>query len=443
MHAAKQAPIERILSPFNRFFKTSAAGGLLLLACTAAAMVWANSPYGDSYARLRDVHLSLGAGGAVLELSLLHWINDGLMAVFFFVVGLEIKREILAGELSSARKALLPIAAAVGGMAVPAAIYLAFVWGTGNERGWGIPMATDIAFTLGVLSLLGQRIPASLKVFLTALAIADDIGAVLVIAVFYGGQLNLPVLGLGLAILAGMAGANALGVRRALVYFLMGAAAWLCFYHSGVHATVAGVLAAMTIPARPRMGVAEMLSRSRSLLDELKNEDKGRGMLASDRLHKIVLTLRGACRDAETPLQRLDSLLHPWVAFLIMPVFALANGGVALSGDFLSVLASPLSLGVGAGLLLGKPVGVCLATMAMIRLGLGPKLPGVTARHLLGAGCLAGIGFTMSIFVAGLAFPGAEQTDLAKLGILTGSLLSALAGYAVLRGLPEAAQPEA
>ncbi|MDP2848913.1 MAG: Na+/H+ antiporter NhaA [Humidesulfovibrio sp.] len=439
MRIKKQAPIEIILSPFNRFFKTSAAGGLLLMACTAAAMIWANSPFGDSYARLQDVHLTVGAGKSELSLSLLHWVNDGLMAVFFFVVGLEIKREILAGELSSARKALLPIAAAVGGMVVPAAVYLAFTWGTGNERGWGVPMATDIAFTLGVLSLLGRRIPASLKVFLTALAIADDIGAVLIIALFYGGQLNLPALALGLALLAGMAGANALGVRRTVVYFLLGAAAWLCFYNSGVHATVAGVLAAMTIPARSRMGVGEMLEKSRRLLDQLKNEHHGGNMLGSDRLHKIVLTLRKACQDAETPLQRLDARLHPWVAFAIMPVFALANGGVALSGDVLSALSSPLSLGVGLGLALGKPVGVCLATLAMIRLGLSPKLPGVTSRHLLGAGCLAGIGFTMSIFVAGLAFPGPQQTDLAKLGILSGSLISALAGWAVLRGLPEIA----
>lgn len=442
MATAKPAPIERILSPFNRFFKTSAAGGLLLLACTALAMAWANSPYAGSYFRLRELHISIGAGGSELDLSLLHWINDGLMAVFFFVVGLEIKREILAGELSSARKALLPIAAAVGGMVAPAGVYLLFTAGTGLERGWGIPMATDIAFTLGVLSLLGRRIPASLKVFLTALAIADDIGAVLVIALFYGGSLNLYALGLGVAVLAGMALANALGVRRTVVFFTLGTIAWLCFYNSGVHATVAGVLAAMTIPARPRVGVAEMLGKSRRLLDDLQNENKGRGMLASDRLHKIVLTLRGACRDAETPLQRLDSLLHPWVAFFIMPVFALANGGVTLSGDVLSVLANPLSLGVGLGLLLGKPLGVCLMTLGMIRLGIAPKLPGVNARHIVGAGCLAGIGFTMSIFVAALAFPGGAEADLSKLGILVGSLLSAFIGWAVLRGLPETAGPE-
>jgi NhaA family Na+:H+ antiporter len=361
---------------------------------------------------------------------------------FFFVVGLEIKREILAGELSSLAKALLPIAAAVGGMLVPALIYLAFTWGGGQERGWGIPMATDIAFTLGVLSLLGRRIPVSLKVFLTALAIADDIGAVLVIALFYGTQINVPVLGLGLAILAAMAGANALGVRRTLTYALMGTAAWLCFYNSGIHATVAGVLAAMTIPARPRVGVHELLESSRRLLDELKQEHQGRGMLASDRLHKIVLTLRASCRDAETPLQRLDALLHPWVVFGIMPLFALANGGVPLSAELLGGMTSSLTLGVGLGLVLGKPVGVCLTTLVMVRFGLAPMLPGVRLRHLLGAGCLAGIGFTMSIFVAGLAFPGAQEAELSKLGIIAGSLVSALVGWLILRGLPEPGSAE-
>jgi len=439
MHKAQRPPIEVFLNPFNRFFKTSAAGGLVLVFATALAMVWANSPYADSYARLREVHISIGAGHAELSLSLLHWINDGLMAVFFFVVGLEIKREILAGELSTARKALLPIVAAVGGMVVPALVYLGFAWGDGTERGWGIPMATDIAFTLGVLSLLGRRIPPSLKVFLTALAIADDIGAVLVIALFYGTQINFPALGLGLVILGGMAGANALGVRRTLTYVLMSAAAWLCFYNSGVHATVAGVLAAMTIPARPRVGVESLLASSRRLLDDLAREHRGRGMLESDRLHKIVLTLRASCRDAETPLQRLDALLHPWVAFAIMPVFALANGGVALSSDLLSGFANSVTLGVGLGLALGKPVGVCLITLVMLRLGLASKLQGVTTRHLLGAGCLAGIGFTMSIFVGGLAFGPAPETDLAKLGTLAGSLLSALVGWAVLSGLPETA----
>jgi len=437
MRKAKPTPLEAVLSPFNRFFRTSAAGGLLLVACTALAMLWANSPLRESYEGLRHVVFSVGVGRAELSLSLLHWVNDGLMAVFFFVVGLEIKREVLAGELSSVRKAMLPIAAAIGGMCVPAAVYLACTWGTGLEHGWGIPMATDIAFSLGVLSLLGRRIPPALKVFLTALAIADDIRAVLVIALFYGSQLNLGALSLGVALLAGMVGANLLGVRRAPAYLLLGAAAWLCFYNSGVHATVAGVLAAMAIPARTRTGVQELLDDSRGLLDELQREHQGRGMLESDRLHKIILTLRAACRDAETPLQRLDAGLHPWVAFGILPLFALLNGGVALSGAVLGQAASGLSLGVGLGLLLGKPLGVGLAAFGMIRLGLAPGLPGVTGRHLLGVGCLAGIGFTMSIFVGGLAFAGGQETELAKLGILAGSLASAFVGWSVLRGLPE------
>lgn len=439
MPLAKPAPIEVLLSPFNRFFRTSAAGGLVLVACTAAAMIWANSPFGASYERFREIHFSVGAGGATLSLSFLHWVNDGLMAVFFFVVGLEIKREILVGELSSTRKAMLPLAAAFGGMCVPAIIYLGFNWGESAVRGWGIPIATDIAFTLGVLSLLGRRVPQSLKVFLTALAIADDIGAVLVIALFYGAQINWLSLGLGLVVLAAMAGANALGVRRVLVFLLMGTAAWLFFFSSGIHATVAGVLAAMTIPARPRYDLDVFFRHARGVLDESQiiREKGGRGMLDSLRQHKLLLSLRESCRDAETPLQRLDALLHPWVAFGIMPLFALVNGGVVLSGDLWQALTHNLSLGVMLGLALGKPIGVCLATLGMIRSGLALELQGVTLRHLLGAGCLAGIGFTMSIFVAGLAFGGAEETKLAKVAILIGSLVSAIVGWFVLRGLPE------
>ena len=442
MSVAKRAPIEYLITPFNRFFHTSASGGLVLLACTAIAMLWANSALGDSYTAFRELHLRVGVGASTLDLSLVHWVNDGVMAVFFFVVGLEIKRELLVGELSTPRKALLPIIAAAGGMLVPAVLYLHFNQDGPLAAGWGVPIATDIAFALGILSLLGDRVPVSLKIFLTAVAIADDMGAVLIIALFYTSQLSLAHLGAGLALLGLMALANALGVRRTLPYLLLGCGAWLLFYFSGVHATVSGVIAAMTIPARPRRGAEDFVAKSRGILKEFERarEEGARGMLESKRQPQLLLTLREACRDAETPLQRLDALLHPWVAFAIMPLFALVNAGVLLPADMAQAIAQPVNLGIVCGLVLGKPLGVTLSSLALTVSGLAPKLAGVNWRHLLGAGCLAGIGFTMSIFITELAFSDAAVKESAKLGILSGSLVSALLGWGVLRGLTDPPQ---
>ncbi|MBU1039636.1 MAG: Na+/H+ antiporter NhaA [Proteobacteria bacterium] len=439
MSASKQAPIEILMHPFNRFFKTSASGGLVLLACTAIAMVWANSPWSASYSQFREVPLSLGFADQTLSLSLKHWVNDGVMAVFFFVVGLEIKRELLVGELSTARKALLPIVAAIGGMLAPAALYLVFNSGTPHAAGWGVPITTDIAFALGILSLFGRRVPVSLKVFLTAVAIADDMSAVLVIALFYTANLSLSQLGLGLALLALMAAANALGVRKPLVYLLLGVGAWLLFFHSGVHATVSGVIAAMAIPARSKSSSKDFLTRCCSILEEyqaLLSADRG-SMLESKRQPILLQTLRETCRDAETPLQSIEAVLHPWVAFLVMPLFALVNAGVALPADMAQALAQPVNLGILCGLMLGKPLGVCLAAAVMMSTGLAPRPEGVTWRHMLGAGCLAGIGFTMSIFIAELAFSDQAVKDSAKIGILGGSFVSAVLGWLVLRGAPE------
>lgn len=435
MRKRRQPPIEIILTPFNRFFSLSAAGGLVLLACTAVAMFWANSAWGESYERFRELHLRVGLDGYVLDLSLAHWVNDALMAVFFFVVGLEIKRELLVGELSTARKAILPILAAAGGMAAPAAFYTFFNQGGPHMAGWGIPIATDIAFALGILSLLGDRVPVSLKVFLTAVAIADDMGAVLIIALFYTSQLSLASLGAGVGFLALMALANVSGIRKPLPFLLLGLAAWGFFLSSGVHATVAGVLAAMTIPARPRAGAEDFLTKSRGILDEFEGvcREGGRCMLESKRQPQLLLTLREACRDAETPLQRLDAMLHPWVAFAIMPVFALVNAGVLLPADMAAAIAQPVNLGIVCGLVLGKPIGVTLTAIGLTAGGIAPRLAGVEWRHFLGAGCLAGIGFTMSIFIAELAFSDAAVKDSAKLGILMASLTSAVAGWAVLR----------
>jgi NhaA family Na+:H+ antiporter len=440
MRTRLREPIDFVLYPFQQFFQTSASGGLLLLAATALALAWANSPWAASYHALWSTPVSVGLGSLTLSKPLLLWINDGVMAVFFFVVGLEIKREILVGELSSPRQALLPIAAALGGMCLPAAIFLAFNHGTPQAQGWGIPMATDIAFALGVLSLLGRRAPTSLKIFLTAVAIVDDIGAVLVIALFYTGSIDWTFLGLGFLLLGCMAGANALGLRHSLTYLLLGSALWLAFLKSGVHATVAGVLAAAAIPARPRQGGAEFLSQARNLLDEFQQaHEMGRGMLRNTQRHKLLLALRTACREAETPLQRLEALLHPWMALGVMPLFALANAGVDLSGD--PGLARPLGLGLMAGLLLGKPLGVALAALVLTRLKLSAPLEGVTARHLWGAGCLAGIGFTMSIFISGLAFEDPATEAMAKIAVLAASLLAGVLGWIVLRGAPEHAEP--
>jgi len=303
-----------------------------------------------------------------------------------------------------------------------------------------VPIATDIAFALGILSLLGRRVPVSLKIFLTAVAIADDMGAVLIIALFYTSQLSLAHLLGGLALLALMALANTLGIRRTLPYLLLGCGAWLLFYSSGVHATVSGVIAAMTIPARPKRGAEDFVAKSRSIIKEFERvrEEGGLCMLESKRQPQLLLTLREACRDAETPLQRLDAMLHPWVAFVIMPVFALVNAGVLLPLDMALVIAHPVNLGIMLGLILGKPLGVTLSALALTASGLAPKLSGVNWRHLLGAGCLAGIGFTMSIFITELAFSESAIKDSAKLGILSGSLVSSRLGWGVLRGLTDA-----
>lgn len=444
MTVAKRAPIEYLMTPFNRFFHTSAAGGLVLLACTVIAMLWANSALGESYEAFRHLHLRVGIADTMLDLSLVHWVNDGVMAVFFFVVGLEIKRELLVGELSTPRKALLPIIAAGGGMLVPALFYLYFNEGGPHTVGWGVPIATDIAFALGILSLLGKRVPVSLKIFLTAVAIADDMGAVLIIALFYTAQLSLTHLLGGLGLLALMAVVNLLGVRRTLPYLILGCGAWLLFFYSGVHATVSGVIAAMTIPARPRRGAPDFVTKSRAIISEFQKvrEEGGRRMLESKRQPQLLLTLREACLDAETPLQRLDAMLHPWVAFAIMPLFALVNAGVLLPQNMAQVITHPVNLGIMTGLVLGKPLGVTLCALGLTASGLAPKLDGVNWRHLLGAGCLAGIGFTMSIFITELAFTDAAVKESAKLGILSGSLVSAVFGWGVLRGFTDLPKSE-
>jgi len=361
------------------------------------------------------------------------------MAVFFFVVGLEIKRELLVGELASPRQAALPAVAALGGVLVPAGIYALLNRGTVGAQGWGIPMATDIAFALGVLALLGDRIPLGLKVFLTALAIVDDIAAVLVIAVFYTTQVTWAALGAAAVILVVLIAANRLGARRPVVYAVLGLALWLAVFESGVHATVAGVLLALTIPANTRIDPRAFLDRSRATLVAFdragSDEETGASILTNGERQEALAELEDVVEGAGAPLHRMEHVLHPWVAFAIMPLFALANAGVRIEGDLGAALGNRVTLGVMLGLVLGKQLGVTMAAWMAVRSGVTDLPEGVGWHHIYGAGWLAGIGFTMSLFVADLAFAGddGELLTAAKLGILVASLIAGVGGWLILR----------
>lgn len=427
-------PAERIVRPFQDFAHKQSSGGILLIAATVVALMWANSPWDESYAALWHTKLTIGVGEFSLSKDLTHWINDGLMAVFFLVVGLEIKRELLVGELSSLRSAALPVAAALGGAAVPALIYLALNAGTEGAAGWGIPMATDIAFALGVLALLGDRVPVGLKVFLTALAIVDDVVAVLVIAFFYTSEINWSALGVGAAFLAALVVANLLGVGRTLVYAVLGMGLWLCFLLSGVHATIAGVLLALTVPASSFINPSEFLERGRYILDRFEEAgDKGENVLSNEERQAALHALNHATYKLEPPLHELEHALHPWAAFAIVPLFALANAGVPLGGGIAKALTNPVVLGIMIGLVVGKQVGVTLFAWLAVKSGGSELPPGVNWRHVYGGGWLAGIGFTMSLFFSDLAFSNEELVQTAKLGILVASLIAGAAGWTILR----------
>ncbi|HEU0301596.1 MAG TPA: Na+/H+ antiporter NhaA [Longimicrobium sp.] len=430
-------PFQRILSPFARFARTESSGGIVLIAATLVAIGWANSPWADSYHHLWETELTLRLGGSQLSYPLHYWINDGLMAVFFFLVGLEIKREFLVGELASVRRAALPIAAALGGMVVPALIYTALNAGGPGERGWGIPMATDIAFALGVLALLGPRIPLALKVFLAALAIVDDLGAVLVIAVFYTDRIAWSALGVGAVVLAALVVAARLQARSPLVYVALGVILWLAFLKSGVHATVAGVLLAMTIPARTRIDTEEFLDRGRRILDYFDATGReGPGVLTDPRQQAAIQEMENACEAVQSPLQRIEHELHYWVAFGIVPLFALANAGVHLGGNLGEAFTNPVAVGVILGLVIGKPIGITLFAWLAVKLKVAALPQGIGWEAIRGVSLLGGIGFTMSLFVAGLAFPGAPQlNEDAKIGIFAASLVAGVAGWLLLRRL--------
>jgi Na+:H+ antiporter, NhaA family len=429
----ESAPIDRILRPFQWFVQRQAASGILLLIVTAIALAWANSPYSKSYIDLWHTPVTVSLGDFSLKKDLHFWINDGLMAVFFFVVGLEIKRELLVGELASVRKAALPMMAALGGMVVPALIYVAFNRGTEGISGWGVPMATDIAFAIGVLALLGTKAPAGLKVFLAALAIADDLGAVLVIAIFYTADLSYLSLAWAAGFFVCLVLSNVAGIRNPLVYALLGIGLWLSFLTSGVHATVAGVVLAMTIPARPTIHPRQFLATTQSILGRFEMAAREEDLiLKSEAQQASVQALEEACERVQAPMQRLEHGLLPWINFFIMPVFALANAGVVLEGNPLEELKHPIATGVMLGLFVGKPIGITLFAWLSVRLGMASLPQSVDWKQIFGTGLLGGIGFTMSLFISGLAFASPEMLDTAKIGVFSGSFLSGTLGLAIL-----------
>jgi NhaA family Na+:H+ antiporter len=429
-------PTPALLRPFQTFFRLESASGILLLVSAVLALIWANSPLSPFYFGLWETNVTASVGGFAISKPLLLWINDGLMAIFFFVVGLEIKREVMVGELASPKKAALSIAAAVGGMLVPAGIFALLNSGGAGSSGWGIPMATDIAFTLGVLALLGRRVPLALKVFVTAVAIVDDLGAVLVIAIFYTEKLSMGSLALATMLFAAVLVLNFAGVRRVWPYGLLGLALWVAFLKSGVHATIAGVLLAMSIPARRLIDAPQFLERAELYLSEIREDIQrtGRCEPTQDQIAALH-SLEDSAEKLQSPLARLEHELHPLVAFFIMPVFALANAGVALRGNGTGIgemLVSPVALGVILGLFFGKQIGIFAASWLAVKIGVAALPDSVRWHQLWGVAVLCGIGFTMSLFIAGLAFADLVLLDEAKVGILAGSFVSALAGSLVL-----------
>ncbi len=418
----------------DSFVQTSVSGIGLLLAGTIVALVLANSPLADAYEAFWQTELTIGAEGFAITESLRHWINDGLMALFFFIVGLEIKRELLVGDLRYPRQAALPIAAALGGAVVPALIYAALNFRGEGIHGWGVPIATDTAFSLGVITLLGSRVRPLLLVFLTAFAIVDDILAVSVIAIFYSASISWPALGLAVALLAGLVVANIAGVHRWPVYALLGLGVWVAIYESGVHGTLAGILVAMTVPARSWINPSEFLVRARKAIDDFEAACYATAhMLSNEPQQRATHTLEQLCEEVETPMTHLQHRLNPWVFYVVLPLFALANAGIPLLTGLGEALSSPVSWGVIAGLVLGKPVGITLFCWLAVRLGIALKPGAIAWRHIAGVALLGGIGFTMSLFITELAFERGAMADAARVGILIGSLVAGTAGYLVLR----------
>jgi Na+:H+ antiporter, NhaA family len=441
---AARAAARRIIAPVERFLSIEAASGILLLVAACVALVWANSPWRESYQALWHKPLGLRLGSLAFERDLHFWINDGLMVVFFFVVGLEIRRELHAGELSELRRAALPAIAALGGMIAPACIYVALNGGTPAVRGWGVPMATDIAFAVGVLALLGKRVPPALRILLLALAVMDDLGAIIVIALFYSSGIRLSGLAVAIAGLALLLAFQKFGVRRAWYYLLPGLVVWAGTYAAGIHPTLAGVVIGLLTPVRPWFGAREFADHASATAEAVRTEEPDRRRLA-EQLADLKLPLR----EAVAPVERLQHALHGWVAFVIMPIFALANAGVSLADARLTGGTVPIFLGVTAGLVLGKPLGIVGLSWIAVRTGVATLPAGVGWAQVLVLGIVAGIGFTMALFIATLALPSGVQLEGAKLGILCASAAAGVLGLVVGRLLssrgfdPEAARTAA
>lgn len=426
-----------LVKPILRFVQDESFSGVLLIIATAIALIWANSPFGESYFHFFETKISFDIGGVGLSKTLHHWINDGLMVIFFFMIGMEIKREIMVGELSQPRKAMLPILAAIGGMLFPALIYVSLNAGNPDYlNGWAIPVATDIAFALGILAILGKRVPLALKVFLSALAIVDDMGAVLSIAIFYTEDLSLMYLAMGLAGFLVMFLLNYMGVRNIFFYAVIGILGlWLPILLSGVHATVAGVLAALTIPTARKIDTqvfADNLSYSLNHFKRITTEHKTLLLTAPEM--DTIDAMRSNCRKAQSPLQQLEHNVHGFALYFVMPVFALANTGLIFSGEVLGeFFHHTVSLGIFLGLLLGKVAGISLFTLIPVKLGIAQLPNKVKSPHIIGMGFIAGIGFTMSLFISELAFSMDELTDLSKMAIFGASLVAGLTGYFILK----------
>ncbi|HEY4669173.1 MAG TPA: Na+/H+ antiporter NhaA [Tepidiformaceae bacterium] len=424
---------DRLIRPAQAFLHTEAAGGVVLLVAAIIAIIWANSPWDQQYFDLWHTELVFDFHLFAIDEDLGHLVNDGLMAIFFFVVGLEIKRELVHGELASPRRAIFPVAAALGGMIMPALIFTAWNFGGEGAHGWGIPMATDIAFAVGVLSLVGSRVPFSLKVFLLALAIADDLGAIVVIAVFYTESLSMEAIAWGAGLLAVVIGMRMAGVRATYLYLFVGALFWVAVLKSGIHATVAGVVLAMLTPAKPLHERRSFEALASSLLERFRQARE----LGDEEMEEALLErMEELSRDSEAPLDRLEHALHPWVRYGIVPIFALANAGVVVTSDTLSeALSSSVTLGIVTGLVFGKLIGITLFAWLSVRLGWAALPAGVRWRDIGGVALLGGIGFTVSLFITGLSFDPAHVnlTNEAKMGILGASAIAGLVGFIILR----------
>jgi len=424
---------KRIGWSLSGFIRTESASGLVLIAVTILALVWMNSDLDYLYKSIwKETKVMFGIGNFVLSESVYHWINDGLMAVFFLLVGLEIKRELIAGELSDLKKALFPIVAAIGGMVVPALIYFSINHGHADFRdGWAIPMATDIAFSLGILTLLGSRVPLALKVFLTALAIVDDMGAVLSIALFYSNSIEMTWIIIALAVFIFLMALNRLGIRKLWVYLIIGFfGLWLPFYLSGVHATIAGVLLALTIPANRKINTVALKTRIQTLMDQFSGGDEeSRGGMLNHVKMQVVSELHETCDQVKSPLQWLEHQLKWPTMFLIVPLFALANAGASFKTNPGSgVILDPVALGIILGLVVGKVVGISLFSWLAVKAKVVALPEGLQWKHIIGVGFIAGIGFTMSLFINELAFESSVINEVAKKAIFVGSLISALVG---------------